>query len=381
MSQITMTELERITALERFGYGHAQAHFLCLAALHGGYFLRRQYAQFLERRDGGTVTQFIQAALSRGHVRASTWRQKTQLYHLYARPFYEALGQGDNRNRRARELLTIKNKIMGLDFVLAHRDYAYLATEQEKLDHLTRILKIDPSRLPTKLYHGSKSTETTARYFVEKYPVFVGAAPDRGGLPAVSFCFVDEGMVSLSRFETFLAQYVSLFASLSEFQLIYVAASVAHFAGARRMFERFASHGTDGLNGAGSHGELRCVLEYFKARRLYETKQFALFDRASLIGLRDAQERFSGKENEALYEHWKQTGDEAIRQISAPRSSAAAQIRGAFSTYFLEHDYALFGDFPILQKHFLGGLGAKSLATKNGSILGGVLGPVGSENA
>ena len=376
-----MTELERITALQRFGYSQAEARFLCLAALHGGYFLRRQYAQFLGRRDGGTVTQLIQAALSRGHVRASTWRQKTHLYHLCARPFYEALGQGDNRNRRARELLTIKNKVMGLDFVLAHRDHIYLATEQEKLDHFTRILKIDPSRLPAKLYLGSKSTETTARYFVEKYPVFIGPAPDRGGLPVVSFCFVDEGMVSLSRFETFLAQYGALFASLSEFQLIYVAASAAHFAGAQRMFERFVSQGTDGLNGAGNHGEIQRLLDYFRARRLYETKQFALFDRASLIALRDAQQRFSGEENEALYERWKQAGDEAIRQILPPRPSAATQIRGTFSTYLLEHDYGLFGDFPILQKHVLGGPEAKSLATKNASILGGVLGPHRSENA
>ena len=341
-----MTELDRVAALERLGYRRVQAKFLCLTALHGGYFLRRQYAQFLGCRDGGAVTQLIQAALRRGHVRASTWRQKTQLYHLCARPFYKALGQGDNRNRRARELLMTKNKIMGLDFILAHREYTYLATEEEKLDHFVRILKIDPSNLPTKLYHGSKSTEATVRYFVEKYPVFIGPVPHMGGLPVVSFCFIDEGMVSLSRFETYLAQYGSLFASLSEFQLIYVAASEAHFGRAQRMFERFVNQGTDGLNGAGNDSEIQGLLAYFKARRLYEAKQFALFDRAGLIGLRDAQERFSGKENEALYERWKQAGDEVLGQIPAPKSSAAAQIWGTFSTYLLEHDYGLFGDFP-----------------------------------
>jgi len=341
-----MTDLERIAALERFGYNRAQAQFLCLAALHGGYFLRRQFAQFHGCRDGGTVTQLIQGALTRGHVRASTWRHKTQLYHLCARPFYEALGQGNNRNRRAHELLTIKNKIMGLDFVLAHRNYTYLATEHEKLDHFTRILQIDPSRLPTKLYHRGGSAETAARYFVENFPIFIGPAPETGGLPVVSFCFIDEGLLSLSRFETWLADYTRLFSSLSELQMIYVAASSRHFDRARRMFERFLGRGFHPLNGNGNHGAAQSLLEYFKARRRYETKQFGLFDKAGLIELRDAQERYSSKENEALYQHWKEAGDDAIRAVLTPKSSLAAQIRGTFSTYLLEHDYGLFGDFP-----------------------------------
>ena len=49
-----MTNAERIQALQRLGYTEREAAFLCLAALHGGYFLRRQYAQFLGREDGGT---------------------------------------------------------------------------------------------------------------------------------------------------------------------------------------------------------------------------------------------------------------------------------------------------------------------------------------
>ena len=239
MNQILSINENRIEALQRFGYSETEARFLSVAALQGGYFLRRQYAQFLGRQDGGTVTQLVQKALMNGHVRASTWRQKTQLYHLCARPFYEALGQGNNRNRRQRELLTIKNKIMGLDFVLAHPQHHYLATEQEKLDYFTGALKLDLSRLPAKLYHGRKSTEFTTRCFVDKYPVFLEVTSESGADPVVSFCFVDEGTVGLSRFETYLDQYSSLFISLPEFKVIYVAASIAHFSGAQRIFERF----------------------------------------------------------------------------------------------------------------------------------------------
>ena len=102
MSQVQMTTEERTRALTRFGYTGSEAGFLCMAGLHGGYFLRRQYAEFLGRQDGGTVGQLIEKALDLGHAHASTYGGRTQVYHLSARPFYAALGQGDNRNRRRR---------------------------------------------------------------------------------------------------------------------------------------------------------------------------------------------------------------------------------------------------------------------------------------
>ena len=229
MSQIALTNSQRAAALKRFGYSESEACFLSLAALHSGYFLRRQYTRFLEAQDGGKVSRLIQRALANGHVKTSTWRKNTQLYHLCTRPFYEALGQGENRHRRARALLAIKNKIMGLDFVLAHRQYSYLATEQEKLDYFTGTLKLDTSILPAKLYRSANSRLTTTRYFVEKYPIFVGEATPPSPSPVGTFCFVDEGSASLSGFETFLDQYGRLFASLPQFRVIYVADRDAHF--------------------------------------------------------------------------------------------------------------------------------------------------------
>jgi hypothetical protein len=345
MSQAALTNTERIMALRRFGYTEPEASFLCLAALQGGYFLRRQYAGFLGRKDGGNVTQLIQKALAQGHLRSSTWRQNTQLYHVCARPFYEALGQGDNRNRRPREFLAIKNKVMCLDFVLAHREFPYLTTEREKLEYFTGTLELDPSRLPSKLYHSARSDRSTVRCFVDKYPMFL--APGRQGSDplVVSFCFVDEGLAGLSRFETYLVQYGPLLRSLAEFRLIYVAASQVHFTEARRLFNRFAGQGPD-TNGTTGGAPLERLLDYFETRHLYETKQFASFDRAKLIRLREARQEFSGRQNETLYEQWRTGGRQAMSQILMPKLSLGVRICGRFSTYLLEHDYGLFGGFP-----------------------------------
>jgi len=344
-----MTANERVQALRRFGYSESEGTFLCLVAFHGGYFLRRQYASFIRGKDGGNVTQLVQKALAQGHLRSSTWRQNTQLYHLCARPFYEALGQGENRNRRTREVLTIKNKLMGFDFVLTHRDVWYLATEQEKLDYFTGTLKLEVSRLPAKLYRSRKSGEATPRYFVDKYPLFLSPAREEfsapGAPPVVSFCFVDEGIVSLSRFESYLTNYRSLFNSLPAFHLVYIAAKDRHFASAQRVFERFIGRDS-GISMVTKMSLPDRLLQYFEARRLYENGQLESFDRAKLLRLRQERSEFSSEKHEVAYERWKATGPPLAREILGPGTASQHLIVGAFSTFLLEHNYDLFGNFP-----------------------------------
>ena len=60
MKQIQLTNDERIQALRIFGYSEAQARFICLVALHGGYFINRQAAEFLAQEGGGSVTELIE---------------------------------------------------------------------------------------------------------------------------------------------------------------------------------------------------------------------------------------------------------------------------------------------------------------------------------
>ncbi len=243
MSAVTGDAADRMSPLTRFGYSDSEASFLALAALHGGYFQRRQVGQFLGRRDGGVVTQLVQRALDLRHIRSSTWRQGVLLYHLCSRPFYEALGEPGNRNRRPHELAQIKNRIMSLDFVLAHPGERYLATERERLEHFD-ALGIDREKLPQKVFRSRDDRHCATRYFIEKYPLFVAAANTAVGPPVLTFTFVDEGLVTLSRFERYLFEYGALFKALDRFSLVYVAEGDAHFAAARGLFERFAAKTT-----------------------------------------------------------------------------------------------------------------------------------------
>jgi hypothetical protein len=113
-----VTEAERINALQSLGYNEREAAFLCLAALHSGYFFRRQYHAFAGVETGKASLLLEEKLTERRHAKVISFAYGTQLYHLCSRPFYEALGESNNRHRRSRAPLSIKAKLMGLDYVL-----------------------------------------------------------------------------------------------------------------------------------------------------------------------------------------------------------------------------------------------------------------------
>lgn len=331
MSQVSVTQESRLEALQRLGYSPREAGFLCLAGLHSGYFLRRQYARFLGRAVGGTTAALVDRLVANGHVKAMPLAHNAALYHLCARPFYTALGQEDNRNRREKQPFTIKNKLMALDFVLDHSDKRFLATEQEKTDYFSAAVCAQRATLPAKLYRSASSPETTARYFVEKYPIFVEEHP--------TFCFVDEGLTTSSRFETFLAQYGRLFAALPRFHVLYVAASPIPFRWVGPAFERVQAK----VRTTAPDPDTARLHEHFSLRRQFESKDLSAFDRDKLIRFRNERQEFSGPRCDGLYEQWKVHGNGAVLNESAAQHQPAAPAVGTFSTYLLSHNYDLFG--------------------------------------
>lgn len=342
MAQVLLNEEERIQGLRRFGYSEAEARFLITAALHSGYFLRRQAAQFLSDPGLGSVTALVEKVFENGHATAAAYDRNTHLYHLCARPFYAVIGQEDNRNRRVRECSTIKNKLMALDFVLAHTDARFLATEQEKLQYFFGA-NLSESDLPAKTY-GAQRTAPTKRYFVEKYPIFL--PPNDGQVGSISFCFVDEGLTTPSHFETFLQHYRRLFSALSRFNLIYVAARPAPFGWAESVFQKHLTNWAGETHSADPM--IKRLTRYFALRRSYEAKDLESLDRTKLLELRNGQVEFSHPKYSPLYEVWKAGGDMAVRQILAPESLIKCAPSVSFSTFLLEHNYDFFGTLTAI---------------------------------
>ena len=178
----------------------------------------------------------------------------------------------------------------------------------------------------------------------------------------VHFCYVDEGVVTGSRFGNYLRQYRSLFLALRKFQVVYVAASDRLFQVSERAFRHFVSDLERSASGVATDPQLTHLLEYFQARKLYEAKELESFDRAKLIQLRNERQEFSGLKYDALYERWRSEGDGAIVGNSQRRPADRRAVCGTFSTHLLERDYNLFGTSPRVSKGLSRAAGADDLA-------------------
>jgi hypothetical protein len=318
-----MASAERGRALQRFGYTARQAQFLALVALHGGYFLRRQYVAFTGRAHGQAAVRFIAHTTAREHVRALPYGRHGHVFHLCARPIYAAIGEEHNRNRRLAEWDAVMRKLMTLDFVLARPEATFCATEEDKVS-LMRELAIRPELWPAKTYVSrSVSRPTTTRHFVDKMPWY-RASDD----PRLWLAYVDAER-TLNGFDTFLVQYRGLLAALPS-GVIYVAQK-----GRRRSVHAVFNKVIGGDSGRTAF-PLTAFLEYCRLRRDIEAHRIQLLRVDELQRFVAIRSRFSTPASDGLYAVWLRDGDAAI---SSPDACAAHASRCVLAVHELGFRY------------------------------------------
>lgn len=321
---------DAVENLSLVGYTHDEAAFLCLAAIHSGYFVRRQFNDFLRQPRGGAAARFIEKLVAKGHAQVVHFRLNRLIYHIRTLKVYARLDQADNRNRREKAPLTIKRKLMCLDFVLAHRTEWFLRNEGEKVAYFTESRGVPIENLPVRRYEPRRFGEVTLRYFVDKLPVYVSGHDDT---PVVHFAYVDEGAESLGGFETFLNQYHSLFAGLGTFEVVYVVTDSLWAQKAQRIFRRRYANPTAPREDIPD--DQARLLRFFEMRHKWDARDFAGFSTEKVIRYREEKQRFVGAEFDALYCRWLAEGVRARR--------AEDHAASAFRTFLLPHDYELFG--------------------------------------
>src|SRR6266576_538854 len=158
--------------LSSLGCTEDEARFLYLVATHSAYLSVRQPPQVTETKSGDKSMAFSQKLLAKGHATARSFLRNGLVYHLFSRIVYRAIGRDNLRNRRAHSLEHIRTRLVALDFILAHFQYEYLETEDDKLNCFCQQLDIPKELLPRKCYSGAIHNRTTLRYFVDKFPRF-----------------------------------------------------------------------------------------------------------------------------------------------------------------------------------------------------------------
>jgi hypothetical protein len=329
-----MTIDEKISAIAGFGYTEAEARFLCLVALHGGYFVRRQFLCSAGCELGKRAQDFIDKITARKHACREIYREDRHLFRLHYKPMYAAIGEQDNRNRREHQPSTIRLRLMALDFVLAHPGYRFLATEQDKLRYLLETRGVEADALPARVFcvHGAFTT----RHFVDGFPAFLNGEHQ----PVLSFTFIDDDQLTNAAFRSYLVQYHRLFQALGPVSLVFLTRYLGRFENAGKTLERFRDRLAERTSPS---IDIPRLLAHFPHRVLAARRETRTLDKAQLDRLGADLEVFDGPQYARLFELWKQAGEDAVRAELATENELRRSLRIYFTAHILEHDYDLFG--------------------------------------
>ena len=308
-----------IEALKVFGYTEAEARFLYIVVTHSGYFVARQFLAFADTQWGKRTTNFWNKLHTMKHARTERFPKSGTVYHLFSRRLYRQINRENIRNRREHEIEFIQRRIAILDFVLLNPGFQYLETEPDKISFFRDQLKILKHFLPSKIYHGQRTSQPTVRYFVDKFPMFLGGGTSS---TVVTFTYIQGPEAHLTGFVRHLEAYLPLFRQLSEYRFLYLARVDSHFEKAKELFN---SQVVIPLGSDVSAGLLR----YFELRKAYDFDRYTTITKADLIYRTEAKARFDGQRFEHLYLGWKFgriTEDDIRQEFGSGRRQTVAHF-------------------------------------------------------
>jgi hypothetical protein len=330
--------VDHVEAIERFGYTRTEARFLYLVATHSGYFTQQQFLRFAGVNPGGMGTRLTVKALEQGHIRTAKLARHTQIYNLFARPFYREIDKGNLRNRRRLSDELIRTRLLILDFVLAHCDLDYLETEHEKVRYFHEERRLPLTLLPHRTYKGTRSQGETDRYFVDRFSIFLGHPEPASGHSSPAFVYCDSASNSLLGFVSYLESYQPLLRRLSAFEIVYAAPKAGKFRRAEAFFTRLFAPTT--------RVNTQHLWQYFTVRQLWERGQTSQLTRADRELLRDGDHRYQGQTFDHMYREWQASGLSPT-QLNTLVNPDSGQPKMAFKTHLLPESYDILDHVSI----------------------------------
>lgn len=291
--------------LVRFGYTEREAGFLRLAALVGGYFLRRHFNEYIGRECGALGQRLLERGTALSHLKAIPALGGRVVHHVSAIAVYEELGDRENRNRRDHQYESIRRRLMALDYVLSESGSRWLLTGKERSEPFIASAGVSTAVVDC---------------LSDKQPVRVLCTGH------TEFAFIDEGLRTFSKWELFLRSHRGLLQSLSTPEVIFASCRSDRLIPSVRLFRRI-------VLGEGIAGGLDTerLSRYFESRRLFEQKRFDTFDQARLDDFRECRRIFAGDDFERLYSQW-------ISRSESP-NLAVSPSRATLRTFVLPHAY------------------------------------------
>jgi len=318
MTQVAAHE----SAIRALGYTAREAAFLTCVARHSGYFVRRQFLEWIGRQRGQTVVDFTDRLVSRRHATVQTFCRTTRVYHLASQALFDGLDAGPSLRRR-RPAVSIKARLMALDLVASRPEIVFFANEAERLAGC-EAMGVSREHLPRQSVRAEGHLERS-RYFPGG--ALIGAQQDVGG-PVLTCVYIDDGASSTLAFQSYLRRYARLFAAVPRFQIVHAGVDARSAKAAAAIVRRaFGLELATPAQGA-SEG-LDTVRDYFQLRQAYEAERWAALDTAKLDRFRALRLQFR-TDLDPLYARWTRDGEAVFAQAERPR----------LETVVLPHSYA-----------------------------------------
>ena len=318
----------RIGAAMRFGFTERQARFLVHVLVFSGVFLERQYRTFTGLAHGQKTYDFLDKLVTAGYATPITpgALHRGRLYHLQYKPLYEAIGEPNNRHRKAASLARFVERLMLLDAVLEDRKHSWLGTESDKRTYFREALERDlPDDWYPHLTFGAGAEKTT-RFFADKQPI---GLPLKGHRRHVFLYLATRELPT--EFRVFLLRHADLLKSVDEWTIRVLLPR--RFRKAAALF-RYAVR--DAFLMPLTPTQVEQLDWYFRGRRGECVCPSPHRD----LDLATAARAFGAARFEALYRFWQQRGAQALWAMQSPMLRDQLQ-RGEGRVEFAElpHQY------------------------------------------
>lgn len=299
--KIVGSAVDSSACLEARGYSRREAEFIQIVAFFSGHFVARQYSGYVGCRRGRVENLFLRRLQKRRHVRVTAARPRR--YQLIGEEVYEEAGTTPGTHARRATLDKSARRILGLDFVLAHREMEFLPRVADKAAFFRDELGVAEERLPAAIFGGRRKVGGCRRVFPDGFPIFVER--DADGRPrSIGFTYVCEGRFRPARLRRYLQRYRPLWKSLPvPLRLFFVATSPRPF---RRAQDEFAKCI---LGGAALDGR-ESFREYCRIRQRFEAGDPTL-EVQEYVTLSKGREHFRGEGYETAYREFCGTEERA----------------------------------------------------------------------
>ena len=158
------------TPLKTLGWRRKDAKWIALVCLHGGLFIRSQYAAW-RNASAMAAVRFVRRLVSARVAVEETVpaiSPKARLVRICSRHLYQAIGATGLLHRRIASKPLLLRRLLSPDYVLEHPALPWLPTEAEKVRYC-RHLGLASGLLPNRLYGGAAGG--IRRFFNARMPI------------------------------------------------------------------------------------------------------------------------------------------------------------------------------------------------------------------